>query len=354
VDDASHSFHDSATEERPPDASVLESRSMNVLVTGGAGFIGSHVAEALLERGHEVVVLDNLDPFYDVEIKRQNVERCREIGADRYEFVEGSITDVALVERLFHVHDVDVVYHEAAMAGVRQSVDRPRQYEENNVAGLLTVLDAAAKNDVDRFVNASSSSVYGRPEYLPYDEAHPNRPQSPYATTKLAGEHYCRLYDDLHDLPTVSLRYFTVYGPRMRPNMAISNFVSRCSNGDPPVIYGDGEQTRDFTYIDDIVAANLSLLDDDAADGEVLNVGSTDRITIRELAEHVIEETGADVEPVHEEAKEADARHTHADVSKAQALLDYDVSRDIRSGVSAFVDWYADNEDWYEPLVLAS
>lgn len=327
---------------------------MTVLVTGGAGFIGSHLTEALLDEGHEVVVLDNLDPFYDVEIKRQNVERCRERGGDRYDFVDGSITDAALVNRLFDAYEVDVVYHEAARAGVRQSVDHPRRYEENNVAGLLTVLEAAADHDVERFVNASSSSVYGRPEYLPYDERHPTEPRSPYAATKLAGEHYCRLYHDLHDLSTVSLRYFTVYGPRMRPNMAISNFVSRCSRGDPPVIYGDGEQTRDFTYVDDVVDANLSLLDDAAADGEVLNVGSTDRITVRELAEHVIAETGADVTPVYDDAKDADARHTHADVSKAQALLDYDPSRDVRSGVSAFVDWYEDNRNWYEPLVRAS
>ena len=327
---------------------------MRVLVTGGAGFIGSHITETLLERGHEVVVIDNLDPYYDVDIKRQNIERCRTVGSERFEFVEGSITDEALVEEVFSGFGVEFVYHEAARAGVRTSVEQPLFYERNNVGGLLTLLEAATAHDVERFVNASSSSVYGVPEYLPYDEAHPNSPKSPYGTTKLAAEHYCNVWQSVHGLPTVSLRYFTVYGPRMRPNMAISNFVSRSLNGQPPVIYGDGEQTRDFTYIDDIVAANLRLLETDAADGEVLNIGSTDNITITELADHVIAQVDADLDPVYEAEKEADARHTHADVSKARDLIGYSPSTDIREGVGRFVDWYRQNREWYEPLVVSS
>ncbi|MDZ7850721.1 MAG: GDP-mannose 4,6-dehydratase [Halodesulfurarchaeum sp.] len=232
---------------------------MTVLVTGGAGFIGSNLSEALLKRNHDVVVLDNLDPYYDLEIKHHNIDQCRNTAPNNYTFVEGSITNESLVNEIFTNHDIDFVYHEAARAGVRTSVNQPKFYEKNNVQGLLTLLEAAKDNNVTRFVNASSSSVYGRPDYLPYDEDHPNYPKSPYAVTKLAAEHYCKVYtDDLHDLPTVSLRYFTVYGPRMRPNMAISNFVSRALNDEPPIIYGDGEQTRDFTYIDDIVDANRS------------------------------------------------------------------------------------------------
>ena len=323
---------------------------MNVLVTGGAGFIGSHISHALLEEGHEVVVLDNMDPYYDLGLKERNIEVCREAGGDAYTFVEGSITDEATVDAVFADHDVEFVYHEAARAGVRPSVEQPEYYESNNVGGILTLLEAAVEHDVERFVNASSSSVYGRPDYLPYDEDHPNYPKSPYAVTKLASEHYCKVYADLHDLPTVSLRYFTVYGPRMRPNMAISNFVTRCLDGDPPIIYGDGEQTRDFTYIDDIVEANLSLLDTAAADGEAINVGSTDNITINDLAEAVIAATDADVDPVHESAKDADARHTHADVSKSRDLLGYEPSVDIREGVEQFVTWYQENEAWYRPL----
>lgn len=152
----------------------------------------------------------------------------------------------------------------------------------------------------------------------------------------------------------MSLRYFTVYGPRMRPNMAISNFVSRCLAGEPPVIYGDGEQTRDFTCIDDVVAANLRLLETDTADGEILNIGSTDTISIGELAQHVITETDADVEPVYQAEKDVDARHTHADISKAQRLLGYESSTEIRDEVSSFIDWYRQNRSWYELLVLVS
>jgi len=327
---------------------------MNVLVTGGAGFIGSHIAEQLLEAGHEVVVLDNMDPYYDLGIKERNVELCRNAGGDAFTFVEGSMTDSDTVDAVFSDHEVEFVYHEAARAGVRPSVEQPTRYQSNNVGGILTLLKAAVEHDIERFVNASSSSVYGRPDYLPYDEDHPHYPKSPYGVTKLASEHYCRIYADLHDLPTVSLRHFTVYGPRMRPNMAISNFVTRCLDGDPPIVYGDGEQTRDFTYVADIVDANLTLLETDAADGEVLNVGSTDTITINDLADAVIEATGADVEPVHEDAKAGDARHTHADVSKARDLIGYEPTVDIYEGVETFVEWVQANEDWYEPATVSA
>jgi len=327
---------------------------MTVLVTGGAGFIGSHLAEALLAEGHGVVVLDNLDPFYDIRLKERNNKRCREVGGDAFTFIEGSILDETLLKRTFDEYNFDYVFHEAARAGVRSSVAHPRFYQENNVGGLVTLLEAAREHDIERFVNASSSSVYGRPEYLPYDEEHPTHPKSPYGITKLAAEHFCRMYSDVHDLPTVSLRYFTVYGPRMRPNMAITNFTSQCLNDEPPVIYGDGEQTRDFTYIDDVVEANLSLLSTDAADGNVLNIGSSGTITINELANHVIAETCAKVEPVYDDAREAGARHTHADVSKARELIGYQPSTAIRKGVSRFVEWYEANREWYEPMVLKS
>jgi UDP-glucose 4-epimerase len=327
---------------------------MNVLVTGGAGFIGSHLTNALLDADHDLTVLDPLVPYYDVRIKERNLELCRAAGGSRFTHVEGSITDADLVADLFSTHEFEVVFHQAAQAGVRTSVDDPKTVHEINTTGLLHLLEAAVEHDVEQFVNASSSSVYGKPDYLPYDEDHPNYPQSPYAVTKLAAEHYCRVWANVHGLSTVSFRYFTVYGPRMRPNMAISNFVSRCLHGELPIIYGDGQQTRDFTYVDDIVAANLAAIANPPEGGTVLNVGSTDNITIQALAEYVIEETGADVEPVHEAAKSAEARHTHADVSKAEAVLDYDPRIDIRDGVTRFIDWYRENEDWYDPLVRES
>ena len=326
---------------------------MRILVTGGAGFIGSHIAHRLLELDHEVTVLDNLDPYYHTEIKERNVERCREVGEDRYEFVNGSVTDRDLVDQLV-ADGVEFVYNQAAQAGVRTSVENPQKPNDINVGGTLNVLTAAVDHGVERVINASSSSVYGEKRYLPFDEEHPKTPQSPYGVSKLAGEHYCRVFDDLYDLNTVSLRYFTVYGPYMRPNMAITNFTSRCLRGENPVIYGDGEQTRDFTYIDDIVAANVELLDSDAGDGEAFNVGSGGNITINDLADYIVERTGADVEKEYASAKKGDARHTHADTTKAKEVLGYESETTIREGVDAFVDWYEANRDWYEPLVLAS
>lgn len=327
---------------------------MSVLVTGGAGFIGSNIAERLLANGHEVTVLDSMEPFYDLGIKEYNLKRCRDEGGERFEFVEGSTTNEDLVDNVFQEHEFDVVYHQAAKAGVRPSVQAPSEYNENNVSGLLNVLQAATRSETRRFIHASSSSVYGVPEYLPYDEEHQTKPKSPYAVTKLASEHYCNVFNELYDIETVNLRYFTVYGPRMRPNMAISNFVSRCLTNEPPVIYGDGEQTRDFTFVDDIIKANVELYDAPGVAGETMNIGSSDNISIRELAEYVVDETGADVEIQHEEAKDADARHTHADISKARDLIDYNPSTDIRTGVSKFIDWYEQNREWYEPLVLNS
>ena len=327
---------------------------MNALVTGGAGFIGSHVTQRLLERGHRVVVLDALDPYYDPAIKRRNLQVCRERGGDRFTFVEGSIMDERLVRDVLADHEVDVVYHKAAQAGVRTSVENPHKPHEVNATGTLTLLRAVDEYGIDRLINASSSSVYGDADTLPYEEASLTRPRSPYGVTKLSAEHYCRVWNDVYDVPTVSLRYFTVYGPRMRPNMAITNFTSRCLNGEPVRIYGDGRQSRDFTHVSDVVDANVALLETDAADGEVLNVGSTDTITIVELAEHVADATGAEFELEYTEPRAADARHTHADISKARERIGYEPSTSIRDGVSSFVDWYRANRQWYEPLVERS
>jgi UDP-glucose 4-epimerase len=328
---------------------------MEILVTGGAGFIGGHLAEQFVADGHDVRVLDSLDPFYDVGIKEHTIEQCRERaenGEGSYEFVDGDVRDEDDVADA--VGAAEFVYHQAAQAGVRPSVEAPRRYDEVNVDGTLNVLDAARAVDVERVVVASSSSVYGKPQYLPYDEQHPTTPVSPYGASKLAGERYACAYSEVYDISAVALRYFTVYGPRMRPNMAITNFVSRCLNGDPPVIYGDGTQTRDFTFIDDVVRANKRLLETDVGDGEALNIGSTDNIEIKTLAEEIRDLLAPELELTYDERHAADAEHTHADTSKAAELLDYEPTYTIREGVEAFVEWYRENREWYEPLVLAS
>ena len=327
---------------------------MQVLVTGGAGFIGGHIAERLAA-DHDVVVLDNFEPYYDLGIKEHNVEAGRTASAERggtYRLVEGSITDGNLVDDV--VSGTDVIYHQAAQAGVRRSIEEPGKVNDYNVTGTIEVLEAARTHDVDRVVVASSSSVYGKPEYLPYDEDHPTTPVSPYGVSKLATEQYARVYAEIYGLSTVALRYFTVYGPRMRPNMAMTNFVSRCLHGEPPVIYGDGKQTRDFTYVEDIRRINERLLADDGADGEIVNSGSTDNIDMRTLAAVIRDEIDPDLDIVFDDAREGDAQHTHADVSKAEKLLGYEPTVSIREGVREFIAWYRENEDWYDPLVRAS
>ncbi|SEP69171.1 GDP-mannose 4,6-dehydratase [Natrinema salaciae] len=328
---------------------------MDVLVTGGAGFIGGHIAETIARSGHDVTVLDNFEPYYDLGIKERNVDAGRaaaDESGSSYRLVEGSITDAELVEDL--VADVDVAYHQAAQAGVRSSIDEPKKVNTYNVDGTINLLEAARAHDLERVVVASSSSVYGKPAYLPYDEDHPTTPVSPYGVSKLATEQYTRVYNEIYGLPTVALRYFTVYGPRMRPNMAMTNFVSRCLHGEPPVIYGDGEQTRDFTYIEDIVRVNERLLEDDSADGEICNVGSTDNIDIRTLAAVVRDEIDPSLELEFDEARTGDAEHTHADIEKANEILGYEPTVDIREGVSKFIDWYHENREWYDPLVRSS
>lgn len=324
---------------------------MNILITGGAGFIGGHLAETFVGEGHDVVVFDNLNPYYDVRLKHRNLDRIRDVAAQSdgtLEVVKGDVRDRSEISA--HVASADYIFHQAAQAGVRTSVDNPRKPHEINVNGTLNVLNAARDSDTERVILASSSSVYGKPQYLPYDEEHSTQPVSPYGVSKLAAEQYARVYSEVYDLPTVSLRYFTVYGPRMRPNMAISNFVSRCLDGRPPVVYGDGEQTRDFTHISDIVDANRRLLSTDAADGEVLNIGSTDNITIRQLAIDVRDHIDPTLELQYDSRYAGDAEHTHADVSKAEEYIGYEPSVSIEEGVERFIDWYRDNPQWYAPI----
>ena len=327
---------------------------MSVLVTGGAGFIGGHLAESFARDGHDVVVLDNFDPYYDTRIKEHNVTVAREAaesGDGSYELVEADVREADLVDEL--VADADYVYHQAAQAGVRADIS-PRKYDTVNVDGTLNVLDAARDHGLERLVFASSSSVYGKPRYLPYDEEHLTTPVSPYGASKLAGERYTMVYAERYGVPAVALRYFTVYGPRMRPNMAISNFVSRCMSDESPVIYGDGQQTRDMTYVDDVLAANRTLLDTDAADGEVMNVGSADNIAIETLAEEIRDQVAPDLDLTYTDGYDVDADHTHASVEKAEELVGYEATHDIREGVGTFIEWYRENRDWYEPLVRHS
>lgn len=307
-----------------------------IVITGGAGFIGSHIGERCAKEGHEVVLIDNLDDYYSPQLKKENIECV--LASGKATFVHGDITDLELLRKVID-KDVDFVYHEAAQAGVRISVENPFKANEVNVLGTLNVLQASLESDVERLINASSSSVYGKVEYLPFDEKHPSQPVSPYGVSKLAAEHYCRVFYDVYGLPTVSLRYFTVYGPRMRPDLAICIFTRKMLKNEKIKIFGDGTQTRDFTYIDDIVQANKKLLDSSKADGRVINIGSGNRISINDLAMNLKEIIGSSSELIYAELQKGDAEHTLADVSLAKELLGYESCVNIHEGLRRFVSY---------------
>ena len=307
-----------------------------IIITGGAGFIGSHIAEALVE-DHEVVIVDNLDDYYSPTLKQRNLD-CVMAKGD-VDFIKGDVTDLDLVQNVID-DTVDYIFHEAAQAGVRISVEDPFKPNNVNVLGTLNVLKASLDAGVRRVINASSSSVYGKVQYLPFDEAHPTMPVSPYGVSKLAAEHYCRVFHEVYGLPTVSLRYFTVYGPRMRPDLAISIFASKMLANEHITIFGDGEQTRDFTYIDDIVRANLRMLETDAADGCALNVGGGQRITVNDLIAYLREITGCTSKVAYSNKQKGDAEHTMADVGRAKEVVGYMPEVSIGEGLGRFVEWH--------------
>ena len=310
-----------------------------IVITGGAGFIGSHIAERCVRGGHEVVIIDNMDDYYSPALKKKNIDHVSKFGT--VTFIRGDITNLEFLRGVID-DNVDYVFHEAAQAGVRISVENPFKPNNINVVGTLNVLQASIDSNVKRVINASSSSVYGKVEHLPFDEKHPTQPVSPYGVSKLAAEHYCRVFYEVYGLPTVSLRYFTVYGPRMRPDLAISIFTGKMLKNEPITIFGDGEQTRDFTYIDDIAAMNMRLLDTNRADGKVMNIGSENRISVNDLAKNLKGIIGSSSEINYAEAQRGDAEHTLADVGLAKELIGYEPSVGIEEGLKGFVEWYGE------------
>jgi len=303
------------------------------LVTGGAGFIGSHICERLLNNGHEVICLDNFYPYYDPSLKRKNIEPY--LYNKNFKLIEGSILDKELLNDI--IQDVDYIFHEAAQAGVRTSVKNPIKTNEVNVKGTMNILTASLDSNVKKIIFASSSSVYGKKEYLPFDEKHPTNPISPYGISKLAAEHYCRVFYELYGLGTTSLRYFTVYGPRMRPDLAISIFTRYALQNKPIKIFGYGNKTRDFTYIDNAIEANMLVMK--KGNGEVYNIGSGNRISINELAEKIIQITNSNSKIIHTKSQKGDVEHTWADVSKARDELGYTPKIDLDEGLRNYVEW---------------
>jgi len=307
------------------------------LVTGGAGFIGSHLCDALLARGDEVTVLDNFNDFYDPAIKRRNAAALK--GA---RVVEGDFRNAELVERLFDEGRFDVVVHLGAMAGVRPSLLDPLHYEDVNVRGTLILLEAIRRREGIRFVFASSSSVYGSNEDVPFrEDADIHHPVSPYAATKRSGELMCYTFHHLYGIPTTCLRFFTVYGPRQRPEMAIHKFVRMTLAGQPIPFFGDGTTRRDYTYVDDIIDGVVKSIDH--CEGyEIYNLGESQTTSLSELVTAIGEVCGQQPVLDRQPMQPGDVVITYADVSKAREKLGYAPKTLIREGLQRFFTWYQD------------
>ena len=300
---------------------------MKILVTGGAGFIGSHVTEALLKRGEIVTVLDDFNDFYDPALKRRNVA-----GFPRV--IEGDIRGKLPAEKF------DAVIHLAARAGVRPSLAQPRLYSDVNIAGTQNLLEFARESGIRKFVFASSSSVYGVNQKIPFSEDDPIfKPISPYAATKLAGEALCHVYHHLYGLDMVCLRFFTVYGPRQRPDLAIRKFTQAILAGKPIDVFGDGSTRRDYTHIDDILQGVLAALDRKLG-YEVINLGESRTVELRELISLIEKATGKSAKLNWQPLQPGDVPVTFADIAKGRRLLDYNPRVPIEDGIARFVHWY--------------
>jgi UDP-glucuronate 4-epimerase len=311
---------------------------MRILVTGGAGFIGSHTVDALLARGDEVVCVDNFNDYYDPERKRKNIQRAGRSPAFR--LYEADVRDFEAMARLFAVEKPHKVVHLAAMAGVRNSVEFPLLYEEVNVRGTLNILELAARHGVANFALASTSSVYGATKEIPFQEDNPAiQPLAPYPATKRACELMAHVYHHLHGLRCTVLRLFTAYGPRGRPDMTPYLFTEAISHGAEITLFDEGRPQRDFTYIDDIVQGVLASVDADL-DFEIINLGNSRPVVMRDFVSIIERLVGRTANIVALPLPASEPTVTYADISKARRLLGYDPSTGVEDGMREFVRWY--------------
>jgi len=307
------------------------------LVTGGAGFIGLHIVEALIQKREKVRVIDDLSAGKIESIKP---------FLDKVEFIQGDIKNLGLLENI--TKDVKIIFHEAALPSVPRSIDDPISSNVNNIDGTLNVLYAAKANGVRRVVYAASSSAYGDSDTLPKVESMMPNPLSPYAVTKYTGELYCNVFYKIYGLETISLRYFNVFGPRQDPNSqyaaVIPKFIMAYLNGKSPTIYGDGEQSRDFTYIDNIVNANLLAAEAEEIHGETINIACGKRITINQLSDIIKNELKSSIEPVYTNERAGDVKHSLADITLAKHLINYEPAVDVYKGLKRTVEYF--KEKW--------
>ena len=308
-------------------------KNSRIIVTGGAGFIGSNLARKLSEDCNKVIVIDNLSTGnYD------NIQDLEKSG--RIEFIKGTITDLNFLQKIFK--DIDYVFHQAAISSVPRSIKYPMKSNNVNINGTLNILIAAKDNRVKKVVYASSSSAYGDKPTLTKKEDMIPYPLSPYAVSKLAGEYYCQVFTNMYGLPTVSLRYFNVYGPRQDPSSdyaaVVPKFISRVLNGKSPVIYGDGEQIRDFIFVDDVVHANI-LAAESKATG-IFNIAGGKRISINDLAKSIIKICDKHFDPIHDDPRPGDIKHSLADISRATDTFGYIPKVDIKDGLEKTIKWF--------------
>ena len=314
---------------------------MKVVVTGGAGFIGSHLCETLLARGLEVVALDNFDDFYDPAIKRANIEPCME--QPKFSLVQGDIRDAELLAEVLRDGTADVLVHLAAKAGVRPSIADPVGYCDVNVNGTVCLLEAARKHGLGKFIFGSSSSVYGNNRKVPFAESdNVDFPISPYAASKKAGELFCHTYSHLYGMAITSLRFFTVYGPRQRPDLAIHKFTRLIETGQPIPVFGDGSMSRDFTYVDDIVAGVIAAIDS-CQDYHIYNLGNSQPVVLRDLVKAIETAVGKEAVIDRQPLQPGDVARTFADITAAGRDLGYAPSTDLAVGLSEFVQWFREN-----------
>ncbi|HEX2721791.1 MAG TPA: NAD-dependent epimerase/dehydratase family protein [Gemmatimonadaceae bacterium] len=316
---------------------------MRVLLTGGAGFIGSHVSERLVERGDEVIIVDSFDPFYSPEVKRRNIETLMSSGGAT--LIEADIADTAHLDEQLGEEEIHAIIHLAARAGVRPSLERPLDYVRTNVEGTQSMLELARRRGVRSFVMGSSSSVYGDSTPVPFSESEPaDQPISPYAATKRAAELFCHAHAHLYGSSVACLRLFTVYGPRQRPDLAIHKFARLMSRGSEIPLFGDGTTERDYTYISDIVqgieGALAWTLAAPPGAFECINLGESRTISLSELVDILSAELGVAPRIKRLPAQPGDVQRTFADVAKARTLLGYDPQTPIEAGIRRFVDWF--------------
>jgi len=313
------------------------------LVTGAAGFIGSKVAEQLLDRGDAVVGIDNMNDAYDVRLKDWRLKRLD--GRDNFTFVKGDIADYAGVEKLFRQNRFAGVLNLAARAGVRQSVENPQVYIEANITGTLNLLRLCADYDCGKFVLSSTSSLYGGDNPRPYVETlETSRPLSPYAASKKAAEAYCYTYHYLFGIDVTVLRYFTVFGPAGRPDMSLFRFVQWIMEGKPVIVFGDGRQERDFTFVDDVARGTIAALK--PVGYEIVNLGNDEPVVLMDAIRMIEELTGCKANIEYKPMHKADVLATWANISKAQTLLGWRPQNDFRRGVQQLVEWYIENRSW--------